>query len=128
MKLLGSSTIIGLRTHTNAGGEHRFKRARRVATERESAYLAALVALPPRNPLPTTGRFVVGLTRVSPATRPPDDDNARVAMKHVRDGIADRLGVDDGDTSRVRWEYATERGPWGVRFTVALEDLGRSRT
>ena len=33
-----------------------------------------------------------------------DDDNLRGAMKAIRDGIADALGIDDGD-DRVKYEY-----------------------
>lgn len=49
---------------------------------------------------------IVKLTRVSP--RKLDDDNLVASFKGLRDGIADRLGVDDGD-SRVEWRYAQER-------------------
>lgn len=45
----------------------------------------------------------VRLTRVAP--RPLDGDNLQRAMKAVRDGVADWLGVDDRD-ERVRWFYA----------------------
>jgi len=45
----------------------------------------------------------VRLTRVAP--RPLDDDNLQRALKAVRDGVADWLGVDDRDP-RVRWFYA----------------------
>ncbi len=34
-----------------------------------------------------------------------DSDNLATAFKAVRDGIADWLGVDDGDESKVRWIY-----------------------
>jgi hypothetical protein len=53
--------------------------------------------------LPATIRLV----RVSP--RLLDDDNLRGALKSVRDGIADRLGIDDRDP-RVTWEYDQEKG------------------
>lgn len=35
-----------------------------------------------------------------------------------RDGIADALGVDDGDESKVTWSYAQERGDYGVRVKI----------
>lgn len=50
---------------------------------------------------------VVTLTRISP--RLLDDDNLRPALKAVRDGVADRLGVDDRDP-RVEWRYAQRKG------------------
>lgn len=60
---------------------------------------------------------VVTLTRIAP--RELDDDNNASSLKHVRDGVADRLGVDDRDP-RVRWEYGQERG--GVReYAVRVE-------
>ena len=51
---------------------------------------------------------VVRLTRVAPSNGL-DDDNLRPALKSVRDGIADALGVDDRDP-RVSWEYGQLRG------------------
>lgn len=60
---------------------------------------------------------VVRLTRLSPGTL--DDDNLRGALKAVRDGVADRLGVDDRDP-RVTWEYAQERFK-GLKGVVLLE-------
>jgi hypothetical protein len=50
-------------------------------------------------------------TRVAPGNGL-DSDNLPVSMKHVRDGIADAMGVDDRD-ERVTWEYAQERGKPG---------------
>lgn len=50
----------------------------------------------------------VKLTRVAPSNGL-DDDNLRGALKSVRDGIADALGVDDRDP-RVTWEYDQRRG------------------
>ena len=53
----------------------------------------------PAFPLPC----VVTMTRVSP--RGLDDDNLRSALKATRDGIADKLGVDDR-SPLVEWRYA----------------------
>lgn len=77
--------------------EHWASRARRTKAHR----LAALAV--PSHPLPC----VVTLTRVAP--RKLDDDNLASGFKALRDGIADRLGVDDGD-DRVRFLYRQERG------------------
>lgn len=46
---------------------------------------------------------VVRLTRIGPKAL--DTDNLAGAMKHVQDAIARKLGVDDGDTGKVTWEY-----------------------
>jgi len=87
--------------------EHWATRARRVRRER-----AAALAVP-KHPLPC----VVTLTRHGP--RLLDDDNVVGAFKALRDGIADRLGVDDADT-RVAWRYEQAVRPeHGV--TVTLE-------
>lgn len=59
---------------------------------------------------------VVSITRIAP-DEGIDDDNLGGACKHVRDGVADWLGVDDRDP-RVRWHVASERGPWGTRVAV----------
>ncbi len=48
-----------------------------------------------------------------------DGDNLQGALKHVRDGIADWLGVDDGDESKVSWEYSQRIGkPCGIEVEV----------
>jgi hypothetical protein len=65
---------------------------------------------------------IVLLTRFGP--RNLDDDNLAAAFKHFRDGVADFLGVDDGDTSRVRFRYAQERGEYGYR--IDLYPMSRS--
>lgn len=51
-----------------------------------------------------------------------DSDNLAGSMKAVRDGIADALGIDDGDTNRVRWSYSQKRGKWyAVHVTIDVE-------
>ena len=83
----------------------------RAATERRRRQRSDAFVLCPKASLPCT----VTMTRLSAGT--PDDDNLRSALKSVRDGIADRLGIDDRDP-RVSWAYAQEkcsRGKFGVR-------------
>ncbi len=88
--------------------EHHMARARRVATQRRAAQLKC--------PKWTGGPLlVVTLTRVAP--RELDSDNLASALKGIRDGVAARLGVDDG-SALVRWEYAQERGEPAVRVEV----------
>jgi hypothetical protein len=77
--------------------EHWAEKARRTKQQR----LAALAV--PTHPLPCR----VVLTRVAP--RALDDDNCVSGFKALRDGIADRLGVDDKDP-RVTWVYRQARG------------------
>lgn len=56
--------------------------------------------------------FRVAMTRAT-ARRPLDDDNLRSALKACRDGVADALGIDDGDPC-VSWEYAQVKGKGGT--------------
>lgn len=64
--------------------------------------------------------LVVRLTRVSPGTL--DDDALPAALKHVRDGVADRLKVDDA-SPLVRWEYAQAKGEAAVRVEVLRDPV-----
>lgn len=80
--------------------EHWAKKAKRARKERQAAYLITGRKLP-------SPPCVVKLVRVAP--RDLDDDNLRGSMKSIRDGIADRLGIDDRDPSVV-WEYDQQRG------------------
>lgn len=65
-----------------------------------------------------TVRLVVTITRLGKGTL--DSDSLPPSAKHVRDGIADALGVDDGDETRVTWQYRQERArEWGVRVEVS---------
>lgn len=78
------------------------KRAARAKQHRWAAGMAML-QIKPKPQVPC----VVLLTRIAP--RELDDDNLRGALKAVRDGVADWLGIDDRD-KRVRWDYAQARG------------------
>jgi hypothetical protein len=59
----------------------------------------------------------VVLTRVAP--RRLDGDNLQSGFKAVRDGVADWLGVDDGN-SLVDWQYAQRSGRAG-EYAVEIE-------
>ena len=56
-------------------------------------------------------RFPVEVTLIRVGKRLLDDDNLAGAFKHIRDGVAQSLGIDDGDKSKVTWKYQDERGP-----------------
>lgn len=102
---------IPLRTISAANArEHWAAKHRRVKRERA----AAIVVRP--HPLPCVVRLV---RVVGPRGKMLDvGDNLPMSCKGLRDGIADRLGVDDADP-RVRWEYAQERGAaWAVRVEI----------
>ena len=83
--------------------EHWSQRHKRRKAQRQVAhqYLNLTITPPPEPPI------VVTLTRISP--RGLDCDNLRGALKGTRDGVADWLGIDDGD-SRIEWRYGQERG------------------
>lgn len=66
---------------------------------------------------------VVTLTRQAPS-KGLDSDNLQGALKAVRDEVANWLGVDDGDTKTVRYEYAQCRGPWAVRISWQPMQIG----
>ncbi len=91
--------------------EHWGKRASRAKLQRKLAWLKAR---PGELPL------IVILTRIG--KRRLDGDNLQGALKSVRDGVADRLGVDDG-SPLVRWEYAQEVGKdYAVRIEYVKPD------
>ena len=86
--------------------EHWSKRAIRAAKARGCAKLALWSRL---TGLVRPGRcmaVLVILTRYAPSSGL-DDDNLRGALKATRDGVADALGLDDGDV-RIAWEYGQE--------------------
>lgn len=83
--------------------EHWASKMRRARAQRG---LTAASMAPPAC-VRASSTFVVTLARIAPCAL--DDDNLRAAAKSVRDGVADWLGIDDGD-ERIEWRYAQERG------------------
>lgn len=103
--------------------EHWSVRAKRARSQRLAAYLACR-AYAGNSLCPLTHEAVVMITRVSP--RPLDDDNLAASQKHVRDGIADALGIDDRDAIAT-WRYAQRSGGKGVyAVEVSIERVGVS--
>ncbi len=107
--------------------EHWGDKAKRVKAHRAAGKLLTTLALRKVTPTPlmTVAGFLpvdVTLTRIiGPRGRPLDaGDNRPTAFKAVRDGIAEALGVNDGDETRVRWAYSPEeRGPqWAIRIRI----------
>lgn len=92
--------------------EHWAAKHRRVKREREMAHLFLRVR-GGKFPDGYVGRVVVTLTRTG--GKQLDDDNLRSAFKAVRDGVADWLGIDDGN-ERIEWRY--EQRPGGKRQTI----------
>lgn len=114
-------------SEANAKGKERHwaAKGRRVKGQRGMAYAKCLQHLgckPKDTPLP--GNFTITLIRIMVGRqRPYDGDNLQNALKAVRDGIADYLGIDDG-SNRLKWLYEQERGSgergW-VRVSVEKE-------
>lgn len=57
----------------------------------------------------------VHIVRVSPGVM--DDDAVPAACKHIRDGVADKLRIDDG-SPLIRFTYAQEKGEAGVKVEI----------
>lgn len=102
--------------------QHWRARQKRAKAQREAARFIAgaelQIAVPRRSVFaygPTC--FSITLTRIAP--RKLDSDNLAGSMKHVRDGIADALGVDDGD-ERIEWRVEQRKGRPG-EYAVGVE-------
>lgn len=94
---IATKSLTNVRMHWAA--KHRLAKAQRQPVG--LVVRSALKVHPPTMPLEVT------LTRIAP--RELDDDNLRGALKSVRDGVADALGLDDRD-DRVKWLYGQRRG------------------
>lgn len=127
MSTLTLTLPIETQTESNAKGHWRPK-AKRAAHQRSLTVLLTmpLVAKVRRQLLKdSVSSVTVTLTRISPLEL--DDDNLSSAFKHVRDGVADALGIDDRDR-RVQWLYAQTKGAVrerAVHLEVRIGDRGR---
>lgn len=84
-------------------------RSRQAKSERSAAYLVTK-----KHELPC----LVTIMRIGPSTL--DNDNLAGACKSIRDGIADRLGVDDRSPA-IQWRYVQQKrgkGVYGVEITI----------
>ena len=97
--------------------EHWAAKARRAKKQRTAACLLTQPVVPL---LPKTGHMEITLTRIG--ARKLDSDNLAGSQKHVQDGVADAMKIDDG-SSRLTWIYAQEKGRAGeyaVRLTIRI--------
>ena len=94
---------------------HWAQRARRARKQRKVACAYARAAFAAHGP--TCAPLTVTLTRL--ASRKLDSDNLVASLKAVRDGVADALGLDDGD-ERLTWRYAQEKMP-RAQYAVRVE-------
>lgn len=97
--------------------EHHHARGRRAKEQRGLGRLFAQSHGVPRLAKSSAGLRVL-ITRVGP--RPLDSDNLAISAKHVRDGIADAAGVDDG-SAWWTWEYGQRRPRLGETYAVDVE-------
>lgn len=92
--------------------EHWGAKQRRAKADRDA--VAWLLAGKAKPPLPVR----VTLTRQGPNRRAMDGDGLQAALKHVRDQVAEWLGVDDA-SPLVVWEYWQEHArEYAVRIEI----------
>jgi hypothetical protein len=126
MRTLTTTFPLETETESNAKGHWRPK-AERAKKQRSDTFFhthAVAMSLRTRLKSGTIRRIEVTLTRISP--RELDDDNLASALKHVRDGVADALGVDDRDR-RISWRCEQASGGRDTRavridLTLGIDD------
>ena len=107
-----------IRTYSEANQrEHYMAKARRAKAQRLQSALLLRHHFGRRVDLLADPQAIrVTLTRLG--ARKLDKDNLAGSFKHVQDGVADWLGIDDGSPI-LRWEYAQETGRrYGVRVRI----------
>lgn len=93
--------------------EHWSVKSRRTARQRA----AVIAALMPRVGACGAKSFAVKLSRIAPRKLDVGDNLPR-ALSAIRDGIADCLGIDDGDP-RIEWSYDQTTSPvYGVEVWI----------
>lgn len=66
--------------------------------------------------------FLCVLMRYGPKAL--DGDGLAASLKHFQDGVADALGIDDGDTKRLKFEYRQEISKWhGLRIYLTTQTV-----
>ena len=102
---VGAEILLPIRLYSEANlREHWAPRAQRARMQRSTVCAAVRCRVKPG----PTACWQVEITRVG--KRKLDDDNLARSAKHVRDGVADALEVDDGDVARVSWSYTQKTG------------------
>jgi hypothetical protein len=114
--------LLPIRTWSEANlREHWGRRARRFRKQREAARILVRAARAGERgaPGPVTRDQPLAITLTRIGQRALDSDNLAGALKAVRDGVADALGMDDGDP-RLVWRYAQRKGRRG-EYSVLVE-------
>lgn len=110
-------TITGVRLRGPNSREHWAARMRRTRQQRTTARLHMLEQLGATRLRALAASRSLSITMVKRGGRVMDDDNLIAALKPWRDGIADALGIDDGD-AKLRWSY--EQRPGGRSITLQV--------
>ena len=139
-------TLPGLKTDANAVSHYANRFARMGAAEKQRAqtaggciaYGAKATGLPcgeAEQALARVARrrgLLITMTRVSPSSIYPDAQNIPGALKHVIDGFASWLGLDDRDPG-LFWAFRAERTKrgavdrWAVRIRLEMVPPGQPR-
>lgn len=108
---------LPLRTVSEANRRDHWRvKAKRAQEQRSVTRMAVLPRT--RNLIPAIDWTLCTVLLVRTGPRFLDGDNLCGALKGVRDGVADALGVQDNDP-RVTWAYGQDRGPAGVRISIS---------
>jgi hypothetical protein len=104
--------------------EHWAARHRRSRAQRDLAGFATVHALVEhaRHMVDHVAERVhVSITwEAGPRCKRMDDDGLAASLKHVQDGVADALGIDDGDMDRISWTRLQTRGATSVAVRVEV--------
>lgn len=93
---------------------HRRRKQQRLAAEKGVS--------PALGSIPGQGDIKVRLVRISPKQL--DGDNLQGALKAVRDGVSDAVGIDDGPNTRLKWFYGQEPGRHvGIRVEIKIAEV-----
>ena len=117
---MGVVTTLGIRVRSLNEREHPQAKAKRVAQERGVTRLACNAPCAQFRARPPE-RMTITLTRIGPKAF--DSDNNVGALKHVRDGVADALSLDDADP-RLTWVYLQDcrERRYAVRIELDCEE------
>lgn len=96
--------ISGLRIVSESNAHEHWRKRQKRAKEQRGLVKLVMDARAKRPPIPCTIRLV----RIAP--RKLDQGNIAAALKHVQDGCADWIGIDDKHDHLVKYEYVQEKG------------------
>lgn len=113
--------LLPIRTKNPTNGSHGHWRVQAAIRKRQRGETRLLMGS-----LTVAFPVVINLTRISP--RELDDDNLRPALKSIRDGITDALGLKDDRDKRLTWTYDQRRGkPKEYAVEVAITETAEAK-